>query len=192
MYQPYRRRMAQNCLWTLVTPFSGYSLDNDILPWYLKGISVCNINLGLQGIKRATWYVEQHPHISPLLSLVFILKHLDSVLWLWGRPMLMEEVYSLISAAHVFQHCTMGQAMEIEESKVHKSKTWFHVQFWSKRAHSFFKWCKTVNIFEWIFGLINFFKYLWNYLQKNMKGWSGKHEILCAEQSDRAEKKRRK
>ena len=24
---------------------------------------------------------------------------------------------------------------------------------------------------------------------KNMKGWSGKHEILCVEQSDRAEKK---
>ena len=27
---------------------------------------------------------------------------------------------------------------------------------------------------------------------KNMKGWSGKHEILCEEQSDHAEKKRRK
>ena len=27
---------------------------------------------------------------------------------------------------------------------------------------------------------------------KNMKGWSGKHEILCVEQSDHAEKKSRK
>ena len=60
----------------------------------------------------------------------------------------------------------MAQAMEIEGSKVHKSKTQFYGQFWWKKAHSFFKWCKTVNIFEWIFGLINFFKYLWSYLQK--------------------------
>ena len=29
-------------------------------------------------------------------------------------------------------------------------------------------------------------------LAKNMKGWSGKHEILCVEQSDHAEKKSRK
>ena len=68
--------------------------------------------------------------------------------------------------------------MEIEGSKVHKSKTQFYVQFWWKKDRSFFKWCKTVNIFWWIFGLINFFKYLWSYLQKtwiadlwNMKFW---------------------
>ena len=62
--------------------------------------------------------------------------------------------------------CTMAQAMEIEGSKAHKSKTQFYVQFWWKKALFFFKWCKTLNIFEWIFGLINFFKYLWSYLQK--------------------------
>ena len=45
------------------------------------------------------------------------------------------------------------------------------------------------NIYDWILGLIIYVKYLRSYLQKNMKGGSGKSEILCVGQLASDEKK---
>ena len=65
------------------------------------------------------------------------------------------------------------------------------LNFNKKNYYSNFGWCKTVKrLQENIFS--KYLPKMGHILAKNMKGWSVKHEILCAEQSDRAEKKRKK
>ena len=66
------------------------------------------------------------------------------------------------------------------------------LNFDKKNYHYNFGWCRTVKRLQEKYCLQIVVKNGSYISNKNMKGWSGKHKILCEEQSDHAEKKRRK
>ena len=73
--------------------------------------------------------------------------------------------------------CTMRFPMSIDILEIHKCKKSFLAHFIVKSIHSFFRWCKTAQIFtkeKNIIFLIFFVIFLW----KMLKGGSEKGEIL--------------
>ena len=74
-------------------------------------------------------------------------------------------------------HCTMHFPMSIDILEIHKCKKSFLAHFIVKSIHSFFRWCKTAQIFtkeKKIFFLNLFVIFFW----KMLKGESEKGEIL--------------
>ena len=51
----------------------------------------------------------------------------------------------MITTEEVYMQCTMGQAVEIDSLKVHKSKQILHAHLGSENFHSFCKWYKTTK-----------------------------------------------
>ena len=57
--------------------------------------------------------------------------------------------------------------------------------FWSKSDHSFFDWCKNINIFQEQFFPRKYDKNM-GFLTKNLKGWTVKPETFHEDKTDQS------